>query len=58
MVGVKSRIGLSTRPHAGHEWPEICRRTSFLLSYQFRDLSLFERSSVPIAPCAQPVLSR
>lgn len=57
MVGAKNRIGLSTRPHAGREWPVISRQTSFLLSYQFRDLSLFEQFLVPIAPSAQPVLS-
>lgn len=56
MVGAKSRIGLSTRSHAGHEWPEISRQTSFL-SYQFRDLSFLEQFFVPTAPCAQPVLS-
>jgi hypothetical protein len=57
MVGAKSRIGLSTRPHAGREWPEISRQTSFLLSYQFRELSLFQRFLVPIARSSLPVLS-
>lgn len=57
MVGAKSRIGLSTRSHAEHEWPEISRQTSFLLPYQFRDLSFLEQFFVPTAPCAQPVLS-
>lgn len=56
MVVARSHIGLSTRSHAGREWPEIYRQSSFLLSYQFRDSSLFERFLAPIAPSSCPSL--